>query len=316
MFTPTTDYNQQLLGYLQTWRQLLEQWTTMAAGLPSPTALSATPFMPPMPQMPPTVPFMPQMPPTVPFMPPMAPSAPVPPLPADYTQQLFSYLQAWRQYLEQMTGGRPPVAQPPTAQPANAPENQPANAPENHPANHRGQARPVRPPDVPVPPDKPEGTKGDLGGEVRKGSDPKWPPLVDVAPRSVGGQPGPPGKPLRLCEPLHPWTRGAECAEAARLRHRASIRPLQPRTRHIGPGRLINPARTLALHNGGTGPASSGIAISRRNGSRRTQYIAAIRAEVALLQFYRTNGVGPIEGSRSNALSLRRYQSALARRSR
>ena len=178
MFTPTTDYNQQLLGYLQTWRQLLEQWTTMAAGLPSPTALSATPFMPPMPQMP-------QMPPTVPFMPPMAPSAPVPPLPADYTQQLFSYLQAWRQYLEQMTGGRPPVAQPPTAK-------QPANAPENHPANHSGQARPVRPPDVPVPPDKPEGTKGDLGGEVRKGSDPKWPPLVDVAPRSVGGSQVPP----------------------------------------------------------------------------------------------------------------------------
>ena len=59
----TTDYNQQMLAYLQTWRQLLEQWTTMAAGLPSPTALFATPLMPPMPQMPPTVPFMPPMPP-------------------------------------------------------------------------------------------------------------------------------------------------------------------------------------------------------------------------------------------------------------
>ena len=117
-------------------------------------------------------------------------------------------------------------------------------------------------------------------------------------------KPGPPGKPLRLCEPLHPWTRGAECAEAARLRHRASIRPLQPRTRHIGPGRLINPARTLALHNGGTGPASSGIAISRRNESRRAQRIAAARAEVALLPFQRTDCDGKVEGRRSNALAL------------
>jgi hypothetical protein len=31
----------------------------------------------------------------------------MPPSPADYTQQLFGYLQAWRQYLEQATGATP-----------------------------------------------------------------------------------------------------------------------------------------------------------------------------------------------------------------
>ena len=52
---------------------------------------------------------MPPMPPT-PFMPPMAPPGTSPPgasPPTDYTQQLFGYLQAWRQYLEQAIGAAP-----------------------------------------------------------------------------------------------------------------------------------------------------------------------------------------------------------------
>jgi len=184
MFTPTTDYNQQLLAYLQTWRELLERWTTMAAGLPSPTAPSATPFMPPMPPTPPMVPFAPPM---VPFAPPMPPSAPVPPAPADYTQQLFSYLQAWRQYLEQMAGARPGSPQASTAQPPTA---QPAYAAENHPANEGGRPRPARPPDVPIPPDD-DGSKTPAR-EVRKGSDPSWPPrLRDLRPDTEGGSLGP-----------------------------------------------------------------------------------------------------------------------------
>jgi hypothetical protein len=59
------------------------------------------------------------MPPGMPFMPPVAPTAPlVPPSPTDYTQQLFGYLQAWRQYLEQMAGARPATPQPSTANPS------------------------------------------------------------------------------------------------------------------------------------------------------------------------------------------------------
>lgn len=185
MFTPTSDYNQQLLGYLQTWRQLLEQWTAMTAGLPFPTAPFAVPTAP---FMPPGGQFMP------PFMPPMPPAPgpavpPAPPAPADYTQQLFGYLQAWRQYLEQMTGaspGSPPTAQPPTAQPPTAA--QPTGAAESQPPNHGGNAGPPHPPDVPIPPGDDTGSKTVPGSNVPKESNPTWPPpLLDIQPSSYGG---------------------------------------------------------------------------------------------------------------------------------
>lgn len=171
MSMPTTDYHQQLLCYLQNWRQLLEQWAAMAAGLP---LLTAPPVLPTAPAggqfMAPFMPAMPLMPP-MPFMPPVAPTAPVPPAPADYTQQLFSYLQAWRQYLEQATGASPasqpaPIAQQPTAVPA----------------NDSGKTGPRRPPDVLIPPGDPTGGKGVLQSDDHKGSNPKWPPLQDVPP--------------------------------------------------------------------------------------------------------------------------------------
>ncbi|KUI31322.1 oxidoreductase [Mycobacterium sp. IS-1742] len=73
MTTPPFDMNQQLLAYLQAWRQLLEQWTAMAASLPG----VGSPY------------------------PPGAPGGPAAPGPADYTQQLFGSLQAWRRHLEQ-----------------------------------------------------------------------------------------------------------------------------------------------------------------------------------------------------------------------
>lgn len=97
MTTSPLDHNQQLLAYLQTWRQLLEQSMAMA-GLP----VAATPSA------------MPAASPGMPFMPPVPP---VTPAPADYTQQLFGYLQAWRQYLEQVTGAVPGAPQPPSPQP-------------------------------------------------------------------------------------------------------------------------------------------------------------------------------------------------------
>lgn len=101
--TMPTDYSQQLLAYLQAWRQVLEQVTPMVPGLSSPPA---------MPGMPPAMPGMPPVPPT----PPAGPTPPMPPSPADYTQQLLAYLQAWRRYLEQATG--PATGPPPPHTPA------------------------------------------------------------------------------------------------------------------------------------------------------------------------------------------------------
>ncbi|TFV58854.1 FAD-dependent oxidoreductase [Mycobacterium sp. PS03-16] len=77
MTTPPTGIDQQVLATLTAWRQFLEQWTTMASGLP------------------------------------LMAGAPAPPSPADYTQQLFGYLQAWRQYLEQTAGVLPSPGSPP-----------------------------------------------------------------------------------------------------------------------------------------------------------------------------------------------------------
>ena len=163
MFTPATDYNQQMLAYLQTWRQLLEQWTTIAAGFPSPNPPSAMPFLP----------FMPQ----APFVPQMQPSAPTPPAPADYTQQLFGYLQAWRQHLEQIASASPGVAQPPIAK----------SGTERGPANPTGQTRPVRAPEVDIPPDRDDMAR--FVGAARNETNPTVPPpkLVDVAPAREGG---------------------------------------------------------------------------------------------------------------------------------
>lgn len=152
MFTPTTDYNQQMFAYLQAWQHLLQQWTTMAAGLSSPAAPSA---MPPMPFMPP----IPQMPST----PPMPPSAPTSSMPGDYTQQLFSSLQEWRQRLEQMAAGQPGVSPPPPTPPANA--------------SGSGQAPPVRPQNPITPPPKPDLSRGPLGVLISNDSTPpSWPP--------------------------------------------------------------------------------------------------------------------------------------------
>jgi hypothetical protein len=145
MSMPATDYNQQLLCYLQNWRQLLDQWAAMAAG---PPFLGAPPVVPTAPAggqfMPPFMPFMPFMPPMPPR--PVGPTGaavpPAPPAPADYTQQLFSYLQAWRQYLEQVTGAGPAWPQAWTA---------PSST--GVPADDGGKSGPNRPPNGPNPPD-------------------------------------------------------------------------------------------------------------------------------------------------------------------
>jgi hypothetical protein len=151
MTTPT-DYAQQLLAYLQAWRQYLEQTMGTTASAPplpaAPWAMLATP-------------------PAAPLAPPLPPAAglPVTMPPTDYTQQLLSYLQAWRQYLEQAMGAAapgqpypttpslatttattpPPAATPPAGPPPATP---PAGPP---PAGPPPAAPPAGPPRPPIP---------------------------------------------------------------------------------------------------------------------------------------------------------------------
>jgi hypothetical protein len=145
------------------------------------------PFMPPIPMPMPMpgmapMPGMPQMPPTAPL---------VPPAPADYTQQLFGYLQAWRQYLEQVA--TPGTSHAPTA-------------------NYEGsQFLPAYPPVQHIPPRDPTGSKRldqtdkstnasgaslarpDEGSSASTDSSrfarrsEKWPPDVLVAPTTESG---------------------------------------------------------------------------------------------------------------------------------
>nr|WP_231986624.1 hypothetical protein [Mycobacterium sp. 852002-40037_SCH5390672] len=174
---PTTDYNQQLLWYLQNWRRLLEQWAAMAAGSPFPTAPPMLPTAPAGGQfMPPFMPFMPFMPPMPPMPmgpigPPTAAGTPVPPAPADYTQQLFSYLQAWRQYLEQATGASPAWPQAWTPPPPTA-----------VPATDGGKTGPNRPPNGPIPPENPSWNTGFPQSDDTKKSDPIPPKLINRPP--------------------------------------------------------------------------------------------------------------------------------------
>jgi len=181
------DYNQQLLGFIQTWRQLLEQWGAMIAGAAFPHAPSVMPTTPAGGQfMPPGMPFSPA------GTPPMPPTAPLaPPSPADYTQQLFGYLQAWRQYLEQMAGGpaspQPSTAPPPTASSSgNSPVTSsagatwPAPSPvvQRPPANDTGSKEPGPPEGVPA---------SNFGKSVASGSA-KLPPVLKAhAPADEGG---------------------------------------------------------------------------------------------------------------------------------
>lgn len=116
MTTPSpTDYAQQLLAYLQAWRQYLEQTKgVMTPSQPAPPAPGG------MPATPPAAPFAPPPMPAAASMPMATPST-------DYTQQLLAYLQAWRHYLEQTMGALVPgqsypmyTATPPPVPPAAA----------------------------------------------------------------------------------------------------------------------------------------------------------------------------------------------------
>ncbi len=131
------------------------------------------------------------MPPMPPSMPPPAASAPpgrpAPPAPGDYTQQLFGYLQAWRQYLEQMAGTGPQAPQPSTGATDNRPGNDGGtgplgngpgggNAPRSG-ATRGSDATPPPPLVLNLPPSNAGGTQ--LTGTTPGQTDPS---LVDLPP--------------------------------------------------------------------------------------------------------------------------------------
>lgn len=146
--TMPADYSQQLQAYLQAWRQLLESAAALAAAMP-----------------------LPGMVPGLPTMPPTTATAPAFPAPADHTQQLFGYLQAWRQYLEQTVGA--------------------ANASSGGPRDETTTAHADRPPrpTEPVPPKDPGANRAG-SGESSGSTGPKLPPRrQDRGPRNpFGGQ--------------------------------------------------------------------------------------------------------------------------------
>lgn len=152
------EHNPQLVAYLQAWRQVLEPLT--------PGITAAMPF--------PGAPW--GMPPMPPFTAPM-PTAPPPPMPADYTQQLFGYLQAWRQYLEQATGARPAEAQRAGAQPTDMQASDTPGA-----GGSAQTARPEGSPTVTVRPDNP------IGGRATETS-PGNSPTPDLPPKVVLNRP-------------------------------------------------------------------------------------------------------------------------------
>ncbi len=84
--TVPADYNHQLQAHLQAWRQVLEALAALAATVPN---------------LGPNLGLNPAPNPAMPLgFPPAPPGAP----PADPTHQLFGYIQAWRNYLEQSVG--------------------------------------------------------------------------------------------------------------------------------------------------------------------------------------------------------------------
>jgi hypothetical protein len=105
--TSPMDHNP-LLTYLQAWRQLLEASAALTSGWPTPPPTSG--ISPMFPGMSPMLPGMPSMPP-MPGMPSGVGAGAVSP-PPDYAQQLFGYLQAWRQHLEDAVSNASGATQP------------------------------------------------------------------------------------------------------------------------------------------------------------------------------------------------------------
>ena len=166
--TAPMNYTQQQHAYLQAWRQVLEPLMPMPQAMLHPGGAWPMPAMPPYPQS------VPPAPPGIPTTPPMAP---------DYAQQLFRYLQAWRQHLEMMLGTPPLPAQPSGGQPYDTAP--PADPSSSTPAGSGGSGYGW--PNVPSPPENPSagkrsgptgvdygGSGGDSGGDSGAEEPPKF----------------------------------------------------------------------------------------------------------------------------------------------
>lgn len=147
--TVPPDYNAQLQAHLQAWRQLLDSLAALAATVPN-----LGPNLGPNPGPNPAAPL----------------GFPPPPPPADPTHQLFGYLKAWRNYLEESAGA---VSREPARQESPSTENGSAHT----------DSRPRRA--EPVPPADPGASR------ASKSSASPWPPnrpLPKAPADEYGGQ--------------------------------------------------------------------------------------------------------------------------------
>jgi hypothetical protein len=176
MSAPLPDYNHQMLAYLQIWRDILEKAATATAALAANMAFT-----------PPSMPFLPPgMPPMMPGTPQMPPAPAVAPAPLDYAQQLFSNLQTWRQYLEQL------AASPGPAQPSPAPAAS-ANASGGYPTNDgAGASSPAYPHLNRIPPSADDLSRGGYVERKASAATSASEPELPVVPTYEGVSASPP----------------------------------------------------------------------------------------------------------------------------
>jgi len=133
MMPSPADHGQQLLAYLQAWRQYLEQTVGGTTATQHPPAAAWG---------------MPAAPPT-----PAAAGVHTPAPPIGYTQQLLAYLHAWRQYLEYAAGqSYPPPVAPPQPGQSYPPPVAPAPGPSYLPPLATQPPGPYYPPPIVPPP--------------------------------------------------------------------------------------------------------------------------------------------------------------------
>src|SRR6185312_17006491 len=183
-------------------------------------------------------PMTPMYSPVLPPMPPATPPTPgSPPVPGDYSERLFGYLQQWRQHLEQMTGTASAPAYPVFPTDGLAAHGRPPTKP--LPPDHDGGKRPVSPTTGETIP-----TSGDANSAGDSNSKP--PPSaqnIALAPSNAGGSqfPGDDSLAQPSKRPVRPINEGLSIEVApASLYGQAAVRArgeqmVLPPAREFGP---------------------------------------------------------------------------------